>query len=322
MAELIMQEETSTPSTPSSGKWKIYPKGDGWYFVDDGGIEVRVQDQDAENYKITPSVATNDLTVALKRADGTDPSTQRPLWFRFGTVWRACTAALSVTKNDGTNWAALGSAELATKEVDLFCYLVWNTNLATDAVDIFWSRIPYGRLYSDFSATTTNEKYAAINATAPDANDECINIGRFAATLGVSATYLWTIPTSSNLNLIHQPIFRSRRLTWISVVTYAGGTTSPTSNTVNNAFYRVLYDKVYVSVKSTLVRGSGNRTITLFSVPFNAISPDIYPISGLDTITAAGAKASAAIYVEDTNITVIETMANDGAYWANGWFAW
>jgi hypothetical protein len=40
MAELIMQEETSTPATPSSGKWKIYPKSSGYFILEDNGREV------------------------------------------------------------------------------------------------------------------------------------------------------------------------------------------------------------------------------------------------------------------------------------------
>lgn len=40
MAELIMQEEASTPSTPSSGKWKTYFKSDGLYIKDDAGNEI------------------------------------------------------------------------------------------------------------------------------------------------------------------------------------------------------------------------------------------------------------------------------------------
>jgi hypothetical protein len=40
MAELIMQEEGSTPTTPTSGKWKIYPKADGFYIIDDAGLEL------------------------------------------------------------------------------------------------------------------------------------------------------------------------------------------------------------------------------------------------------------------------------------------
>ncbi len=37
MAQLIMQEEASNPSTPGSGKWSLYPKADGLYIIDDAG---------------------------------------------------------------------------------------------------------------------------------------------------------------------------------------------------------------------------------------------------------------------------------------------
>jgi len=40
MAELLMQEESSTPATPSSGKWKLYPKASGYYLIDDNGLEI------------------------------------------------------------------------------------------------------------------------------------------------------------------------------------------------------------------------------------------------------------------------------------------
>lgn len=39
MAELIMQEEASVPSTPTSGKWKAYFKASGLYVKDDAGNE-------------------------------------------------------------------------------------------------------------------------------------------------------------------------------------------------------------------------------------------------------------------------------------------
>lgn len=165
-------------------------------------------------YKITPTVVSNDLVLALKHEDGNDPSTDRPLYFKIGNSLRAVTAATSITKADGTNWANLGSAEFATKEADLFAYLVWNTTHATDKVDIFWSRVPYGTVFSDFSATTTAETYASAGATVPAATDECIVIGRFAATLSAGAGYTWTVPTYTNKNLIQRPIYKTRRLSY------------------------------------------------------------------------------------------------------------
>jgi hypothetical protein len=213
-------------------------------------------------YKITPSVASNDLILALKHEDGNDPSADRPLYFKIGNTLRACIAALSVTKADATNWAALGSALFATKEADLFPYVIWNTNLAPAAVDIFWSRVPYGRLYSDFSATTTNEKYAAINATAPAATDECVCIGRFAATLSAGAAYTWTVPTYTNINLVHHPINETRLLSFVDVPTAGAGT--PTTVTATNT-YRIrgqqLFQKRIVTVTNKGTASAAMATV-------------------------------------------------------------
>ena len=98
-------------------------------------------------YKIVPSVASNNLTVALKHIDGTDPSAARPITKKIGDSFYNITAALSVTKNAATNWCNLGSAELATKEADLFVYLGYN---ATDGVVIGFSRYPGASSYDDF----------------------------------------------------------------------------------------------------------------------------------------------------------------------------
>jgi hypothetical protein len=133
------------------------------------------------NGKIVPSVASNNLTVALKGLDGNDPSATNPIYVRIGDTVHSITSALSVTKNAGTNWFNAGSAELATKEIDYFVYLGYN---ATDGVVIGFSRIPYVTDYSQFSATSNNEKYCAISTiTNAASGDDYTVVGRFAATL-------------------------------------------------------------------------------------------------------------------------------------------
>lgn len=221
-------------------------------------------------YKIVPSVSSNDLVLAIKTVDGNDASAADAIPFKIGNTIRWCTDALSVTKPDGTNWANLGSAELGTKEQDLFVYAVWNTNIG--AVDVFWSRISYGSLYSDFSATTTNEKYAAINAVAPASTDECVNIGRFAATLSLSGTsHLWTTPTATNANLIHKQTFESEWRSWTPTYT-ALGTGTPTYGTVTTAIskYRVEKNKIYFEIRATGTTGGTTVTTILATLPFQS----------------------------------------------------
>jgi hypothetical protein len=109
------------------------------------------------NGKIVPTVASDDLTVAIKTLADTDPSPTNPVGIWIGGTLRWITSALSVTANAGTNWFASGSAELATREIDYFVYAGYN---ATDGVVLGYARIPYARLYSDFNATSTNERFS------------------------------------------------------------------------------------------------------------------------------------------------------------------
>lgn len=265
------------------------------------------------NGKLSVTVASNNLTVALKTLAGNNPSASEPVYIYIGDAWRSITAALSVTKNAATNWCNAGGAELATKEIDYFAYLGYN---ATDGIVIGFSRIPYGTVYSDFSVTTTNEKYAAISTiTNAAANDEYYVIGRFAATLSAGAGYTWTVPTFTAANLIQMPIFVTRALSWVPQITYGGGTTNPTSNTISRAVYLLNGRNLSQNIVSVLVRGSGNRTQTTFTAAF--ASPALTPINVMDGITAGGNKMAVAYVNNDNTIVVSETMANDGTYWIN-----
>jgi hypothetical protein len=218
------------------------------------------------NGKIVPSVASNNLTVAIKGMDGNNPSSTNPVYVRIGDTIRSITAALSVTKNAGTNWFNAGSAELATKGIDYFVYLGYN---ATDGVVIGFSRIPYATLYSDFSTTSTNEKYCAISTiTNAAAGDNYENIGRFAATLSAGAGYTWSVPTFTAANLIQRPIYESRNTDFGLAITAAGG-----SPTLGNGTFVGKYRLVgrTVKVEGKLTWGSTTSTGTGqwgFQLPF------------------------------------------------------
>ena len=189
------------------------------------------------NGKIVPSVASNNLTVAIKGMDGNDPSATNPVFVRIGDTIKVLTAALSVTKNAGTNWFASGSAGLATKEVDYFVYLGYN---ATDGITVGFSRIPWGYIYSEFSATSTAETYCAISTiTNAAAGDNYVNVGRFAATLSAGAGYTWTVPTFTAVNLIQRSIFTTRALDFLPTATPAAsmtytGVSSTSKYIINN----------------------------------------------------------------------------------------
>ncbi|MFA6198760.1 MAG: hypothetical protein WC734_06465 [Patescibacteria group bacterium] len=215
------------------------------------------------NGKIVVTVASNNLTVAIKGLDGNDPSASNVVSCRIGDTIRDITSALSVTKNAGTNWCNAGSVELRTKEIDYFVYLGYN---ATDGVVIGFSRIPGGTEYDSFSTTTTNEKFCAISTiTTAAAGDDYENIGRFAATLSAGAGYTWTVPTFTNKNLIQRPIFESRWNDWQPVYS-ASGSMTYTGVTTTRAKYKIRYDDVHVNLYTSGTTG-GTASNAIYATP-------------------------------------------------------
>lgn len=221
------------------------------------------------NGKISPTVVSNDLVLTLLTKAGNTPSAGEPVWIKLNGTWRAITAALSVTKADGTNWFNLGSAELATKEVDLFAYLGYN---ATDGVVIGYARVPHGRSYDDFSTTTTNEEYCAISTiTNAAATDYYHVIGRFAATLSAGAGYTWTVPTYTAKNLIQEPIYETRRLLYQPAYS-ASGSMTYTSVSTSHAFYRIRGAWISVWVNALGTTGGTASTLLYATLPFEPAS--------------------------------------------------
>lgn len=216
------------------------------------------------NGKIAVSVASNDLTVALKTKAGTDASASDPIYIMINGTLRTCTAALSKTLADGTQWFALGAA-FATLEQDFFAYAIWNTTPATDIVDLGFARLPTFKVYSDASGTTTNERYlASANASAPTSTDDMVVIGRFAATLSATAAFNWSVPTFTSKNLIQYPIYETR---WRNFVpTPTGFSVLPT--TVMYRF-KVVNNVVHFPF-SQGVMGTSSTTAFTIPLPFTA----------------------------------------------------
>lgn len=212
------------------------------------------------NGKIAPSVGSGSLQVAIKTLAGNDPSPSDPVYVRLGGTYRAITAALNTILAAGTNWCNAGGAELATKEADYFVYLGYN---ATDGVTIGSSRIPWAAQYSDFSTTTTNEKYARISTiTNAAAADPYVNIGRFAATLSAGVGYTWSIPTYTPLNLVQRPTYETRWLAFVSV------STGFSPDYARTAKYQVVGKNQAINI---YVNGNGTSSTTGFTLtlPFS-----------------------------------------------------
>lgn len=269
------------------------------------------------NGKIVPSVASNNLTVALKGLDGNDPSATNPVYIKSGDTIRTITEALAMTRNAGTNWMNAGSAELATKEIDYFVYYFFRASTQTHGLAI--SRIPYATLPTDFSDTSTNEKYFS---TTPADTDPVTNIGRFAATLSAGAGYTWSVPTFTSANLIQRPIYETRWLDYTATPSYFGGSIDPTSNTLSFSRYKLAGSTASVAVESQLVRGSGNRTLTFFKLPVNfGITALEYSYRLPSSTSISGSTVIGNIYINSGQPTIVyalATMSSDGYYGFNG----
>ena len=214
------------------------------------------------NYVITPSVASNNLTVAIKTLAGANPSAGDPVTIRIGNTVRNITSALSVTLNAGTNWHNSGSTVLAAQEVDYFVYIGHNE---TDGVTLGVSRYPAGKKYGDFSATTTNEKHIALStSTNATANDIYENIGRYAATLSAGAGYTWTVPTFIGSNLIQRPIYETRLLTY----NFIGTNLTVGNGTTNYCVYKITDTRLYFQNKFTLGSTSAVAVNPSSAAPF------------------------------------------------------
>ena len=256
------------------------------------------------NGKIVPSVASDNLTVAIKGMDGNDPSASNPVYVRIGDTVRTITAALSVTKNAGTNYFNSGGAELATKERDYFVYLGYNT---TDGVVIGFSPIPHGHKYESFSTTATDASYCAISTiTNAAAGDYYELIGRFAATLSAGAGYTWTVPSFIATNLIQRPIFETRWLTWAPA--FSGWSSSPT---VNWARYMISRNKI--SLRADIAATTSNNTAHTFTIPYPVAN---YPLAQASA-TDNGSLLTTPSKISGTPASITLTLYKD---WANA--AW
>jgi len=237
------------------------------------------------NGKISVTVDSNNLTVAIKTLADADPSTTDPVYCRIGDTVRTITAALSVTKNAGTNWFAACAAPIggmgASGAQDYFVYLGYN---ATDGVVIGFARFPTGTRYDSFSSSSTNLKYCAISTIDnADAADVYENIGRFAATLGQSTNYYWSVSAFTAETLIQRPIYNTRKLAWAAVVSSSAGSLTLASVAIA---YVIQNNTVYYDVKTTiLTNGTGSGTISVTKLPFGVNT-------GLDYVSFSGARTA------------------------------
>jgi hypothetical protein len=253
-------------------------------------------------YKLAPTVAANNLTVTLTHLDGTAPSIYRPLAVTINGIRRYITAATSFTINAGTNYFNMGAVEMATLEQQLFVYAVWDSN--SSIVAIAAARLPYGRLVSDFSATTTDQKHLFNYANFTTTDDVQV-IGRFNVTLSGTAAFNWSVPTFTSSNLIHLPINETDWLVWLSTVTGFSGTPTQTCK------YKLIGKALIIKAE---ISGTSNATTFTWTLPWKVIVATtnyFFMFRGLDNTVGVAAVANPA----NNSALVTNYASAAGAAW-------
>lgn len=247
------------------------------------------------NGYISVAVASNNLTVSIKTLAGSNPSATVPVGVRVGTAMYKLTAALSVTLNAGTNWFGNGNG-LARY---YFVYVGYSSGLF-----LGFAQLPNMITSSDYSATSTAANYIAkSSAVSPDV----YVIGRFKATLGVSASYNWSIDSEP---VVQTPIYHTPEMTWNSapsaITLGTGGTSS--------AYYNIIGNRCFFRYQCTLGTSPSVGASTMAApLTIDRYTETTAIVGDICCRASGGNKYFSKAFMEGTTITV-SAMAVSAAY--------
>jgi hypothetical protein len=259
------------------------------------------------NGYIVTSVAGNNLTVSVStnKDSVVAPTVTNPVGVWVGGTLRWITSALTFTRNGGTSSLNMGSAELATREVDLFPYLQWNTT--TQSINLLASRIPYARKMSNFVNSATDEK-GALGIVNYNSNDDVVLVDRFSATSNSSNNF------TATGNVYGEPIYETRRLDYLP--TYGDATMTYTSVTTNQAYYQIIGRNVFTTISAVGTTGGSATPSVLASAPFVAITGDHNATVSVRDATSGTQVIGWAIIDGGSNLTYIRK--SDTSNWGLG----
>lgn len=100
---------------------------------------------------------------------------------------------------------------------------------------------------------------------------------------------------------------------WTPTVTYLGGSTDPTSTTIEHARYCQIGNMVSFSLVASIVCGSGNRTVAFVTLPITAKYSQITASCSEDIVTSTNTPR--ACWADNTSrmvVTLTSAMTQDG----------
>lgn len=219
MSSILLTEQSAAPSTPATGKWKIYTKSGGLYIVDDAGAETLlgsgagISDGDKGDITVTASGATWTIDA--------------------GVITLAKMANMATASLIGRNTGGTGVPEvLSASTVKTLLGLVIGTNVqAWDAdLDYLASFTPTANVKSILNAAD----YAAIRTLL--ALTIGTNVQAWDADLDTWATK--TAPSGTVLGTTDTQTITNKRLQRRVVSTTQSAT--PTINTDNGDIFEIV----------------------------------------------------------------------------------
>jgi hypothetical protein len=186
---------------------------------------IYLPDGEGLNYLISPSIASSNLTVALKTFAGTDPSATDISIFSIGAAMLSVASALSV---DVT--AALGdifawdAGKIQANDAQLFVYLINNNGTPQIGVSPCPTHLTVAtNYYSNGSQTGAAGHTNMVMSGTRNATNSCRVIGRI--NVNQLDNNNWQAPTTTLV--VNKAIDKTDWLTWTP--TYTGFSTPPTS---------------------------------------------------------------------------------------------
>lgn len=258
-------------------------------------INLPEQVNDSNIYNIVPSISSNNLVVALKRADGTnDASASYPLSILVGTTRMNITASLSVTvpssAGDVFGW---DGGKIQANDAQLFVYLINNNGTPQIGVSPCPTLTTVATNYYDGSQTGSAGHTNIVMSGTRNATNSCTVIGRI--NVNQADNNNWQNPTTSKI--INYPIWDTDYLGW-SLVPGAVSPMGFVSVTTNMALYRVSRDACFINAEvlgTTSGTASPNLTITLPIISKYVEASFISPMASI--VQSVGAFAVGMTYI-------------------------
>lgn len=249
----------------------------GWYVVGTSERET--------TYKLTPSIASSNLTVTLTNMDGTTPTTSRPLWFKIGDAWRAVSGALSVSVT-----AALGdiflwdAGKIQGNDAQIFVYMIDNNGTAQIGVSPCPMLVTVAtNYYSNGSQTGAAGHTNIVMSGTRDATNTCCVVGR----VNVSQTDAnnWQTPTATKI--VNEPVYNTDPMNWTPAPTALAPMTL-TTPVIDEAYYSVEGWDVHYTVRVTATTATTASASISATPPIASAVSTNFPVAGAAIVNDGG----------------------------------